>query len=95
MTTPLPFTLLGVLFFTERTKHIDLDCHFTREKVMLGLIELSYLPTRSQLADVLTKILPSAQFKDLLFKLGMVPKPSLSLMGGDEVRLLLEQADSL
>lgn len=45
--------------FHDKTKHIQVDYHFTREKVMEGLLELSYLPTRHQLADVFTKILPS------------------------------------
>lgn len=43
----------------ERTKHIKVDVHFTRDKVLEGLIQLTYLPSKSQLADVLTKILPS------------------------------------
>ena len=50
----------------ERTKHIEVDCHFTHDKVLEGLIQLTYLPSSSQLADVLTKILPSNQFHRLL-----------------------------
>lgn len=45
---------------------------------MEGLLQISYLPTELQIADVFTKILPSAHFKDLLSKLGMIKMmPSL------------------
>lgn len=41
--------------FHKRTKHIDIKYHFVREKVEDGVIEIRYLPTNQQLADILTK----------------------------------------
>lgn len=55
----------------KRTKHIKIDAHFTSDKVLEGILQITYLPTSSQIADVFTKILPSEQFNNLLSKLCM------------------------
>ncbi|GJT26797.1 homogeneously-staining region [Tanacetum coccineum] len=41
-----------------RTKHIEIDCHFVRDKIRDGKILSTYIPTKHQAADVLTKGLP-------------------------------------
>lgn len=48
--------------YHKKTKHIDVKFNFIREKVELGIIKLNYIPSNSQLADMLTKALPTQAF---------------------------------
>nr|XP_016447736.1 PREDICTED: uncharacterized protein LOC107772776 [Nicotiana tabacum] len=65
----------------KRTKHIELDYHFVRKKLVGGLISLNYIPTASQLADIFTKPLTRIQHQFLLSKLGVFSPSSLRQAG--------------
>lgn len=43
--------------FYERTKYIEIDCHFIRNAILRGNINTRYVPTHAQLADIFTKAL--------------------------------------
>uniref|UniRef100_A0A3Q7J889 Reverse transcriptase Ty1/copia-type domain-containing protein n=1 Tax=Solanum lycopersicum TaxID=4081 RepID=A0A3Q7J889_SOLLC len=51
--------------FHSRMKHIELDYHFIRKLVQQGILRVSHVSSKDQLADMLTKPLPSGSF-DLL-----------------------------
>ncbi|GJV35684.1 hypothetical protein Tco_1408161 [Tanacetum coccineum] len=55
----------------SRTKHIDVRYHFINEHVEKGMIELYFVKTDYQLADLFTKALPVDRFNYLVRRLGM------------------------
>lgn len=57
--------------YHERTKHIEIDYHFIREKIVQGIICTKYTPTHEQPADMLTKGLTKIQHQLLSSKLGV------------------------
>ena len=56
----------------SRTKHIDVRYHFLRDHVMKDDIELHFIPTDDQLADIFTKPLDENHFNYLISMLGML-----------------------
>ncbi|GJX96168.1 retrovirus-related pol polyprotein from transposon TNT 1-94 [Tanacetum coccineum] len=55
----------------SRTKHIDVRYHFIKEQVEKGIVELFFVGTEYQLADLFTKALPEDRFKYLVKRLDM------------------------
>ena len=56
----------------DRTKHIEVDRHFIREKIDSKIIEIPFVRSGEQLADMLTKAVSSKVFNESLCKLGMI-----------------------
>ena len=56
----------------DRMKHVRIDRHFIKSEIEDGGIQLCFIPTHSQEADVLTKTLSRTVFEDIISKLGMI-----------------------
>ena len=56
----------------DRTKHVEVDRHFLKEKIESGIICITYVPTKEQIADIFTKSLPRSPFEDLICKLDLI-----------------------
>jgi hypothetical protein len=55
----------------DRTKHIEIDRHFIKEKLEPRIISTPFVRSHEQLADMLTKAISSTSFNESLSKLGM------------------------
>ena len=58
--------------FHEMTKHIEIDYHVVRDKVLAKVIKLIYVRTKCQLVDLLTKALSFNHFSKLISKMGPI-----------------------
>jgi hypothetical protein len=72
----------------RRTKHIELDIHFVREKVALGAVRVLHVPSSSQYDDIFTKGLSSALFHEFRTSLHLVNSPGSDCGGMLETHMV-------
>ncbi|GKD39854.1 retrovirus-related pol polyprotein from transposon TNT 1-94 [Tanacetum coccineum] len=71
----------------SRAKHIDIRYHFIKEQVENGIVELYFVRTEYQLADIFTKCLPRERFNFLIDKIG------IRSMSPETLKRLAEETD--
>ena len=67
--------------FHSRSKHLEIDFHFVRDKVQQKELQVRYLSIHDQLADILTKPLSKSKFFHFRDKLTVLSRPP-QLEGG-------------
>ncbi|KAJ9546973.1 hypothetical protein OSB04_019516 [Centaurea solstitialis] len=79
----------------SKTKHIDIRYHFIKDNVEKGNIEMFFVQTDYQLADLFTKPLDEKRFNFLVSKLGMlsIPTDSCVVSGFSHLYLNLKDLD--
>ena len=63
--------------FHEKTKHIWIDCHYIRDRLLDGFLKTAHVSSQHQLANIMTKPLGESQHNSLSFKLGLLDAPPI------------------
>jgi hypothetical protein len=80
--------------FHARTKHVEIDFHFVRDQVAAKTLQILFIPSKEQIADVLTKPIVSNRFQWFCSKLNVHPDP-LTLRGNVKAQGLLSKSPSV
>jgi hypothetical protein len=60
------------MIFHERTRHIEMNCYFTPDKIQDGSFKIQHVYLVDQLANVFTKLLGNEAFSTMTYKLGVL-----------------------
>ena len=77
--------------FHGRMKHVEIDYHYVRDKVVRRELDILYVCTDDQVANIFTKGLPMPRFATLTSKLTVQRRP-LSLRGDDKPNIVISHA---
>ena len=75
-----PLSLAENSVFHAKTKHIEIDVHFVRENILSKEVEVKFVPSEEQVADVFTKALNTPSFDYFKDKL-ILDQSKVSLRG--------------
>ena len=76
--------------FHKRAKHIEIDYHFVHELYHSGDLDLRYIPSKAQPAEIFTKALSKCRFQYRSSKLGMTNLYALTRGGGLRKRIFCD-----
>ncbi|GJW68501.1 hypothetical protein Tco_0122925 [Tanacetum coccineum] len=71
-TAEAEYVSLSACFQHSKTKHIDIRYHFIKEHVERGTVEIYFVGTEYQLADLFTKALPKERFEYLVHRIVII-----------------------